>query len=42
MGGYYLILADDQQEAVAIAARHSGARVGSVEARQVFEMHPNN
>ncbi len=37
LGGYYLILADDQQEAVLIAARHSGARVGSVEVRQVFE-----
>ncbi len=37
-GGYYLILANDQPEAVAIAARHSGARVGSVEVRQVFEL----
>ncbi len=38
LGGYYLILADDQHEAMAIAARHSGARVGSVEVRQVFEL----
>ena len=41
LGGYYLILANDQHEAVAIAARHSGARIGSVEVRQVFEL-PNN
>ncbi len=38
LGGYYLILAHDQPEAVSIAARHSGARVGSVEVRQVFEL----
>ncbi len=38
LGGYYLILASEQKEAVEIAARHSGARVGSVEVRQVFDL----
>jgi len=38
LGGYYLMLAEDQQQAVSIAARHSGARVGSVEVRKVFEL----
>ncbi len=37
LGGYYLILAKDQNEAVKIAAEHSGARVGSVEVREVFD-----
>ena len=36
LGGYYMILAKDQSEALEIAARHSGARVGAVEVRQVF------
>jgi hypothetical protein len=40
LGGYYLILAKDLNEAVSIAARHSGARVGTVEVRQVFDL-PN-
>ena len=38
MGGYYLILAKDQSEAVEIAAEHSGARVGAVEVREVFDL----
>lgn len=38
LGGYYLILAKDLNEAIAIAARHSGARVGTVEVRRVFEL----
>ncbi|MBS0203236.1 MAG: hypothetical protein JSS49_10085 [Planctomycetes bacterium] len=38
LGGYYLILARDDQEAIGIAARHSGARVGAVEVRRVVEM----
>jgi hypothetical protein len=38
LGGYYLILARDQTEALGIAAEHSGARVGAVEVRQVFEL----
>jgi hypothetical protein len=38
LGGYYVILAQDQAEALEIAARHSGARVGAVEVRQVFDL----
>ncbi len=38
LGGYYLILATDQTEALDIAARHSGARIGAVEVRQVFDL----
>ena len=38
MGGYYLILAKNQPEALEIAAQHSGARVGAVEVRQVFDL----
>ena len=38
LGGFYLIQADTLNDAVAIAAKHSGARVGSVEVRQVFEL----
>lgn len=38
LGGYYVILATDQSEALEIAARHSGARVGAVEVRQVFDL----
>ncbi len=38
LGGYYLILARDLNEAISIAAQHSGARVGSVEVRRVFEL----
>ena len=35
-------MASDQQEALAIAARHSGASVGSVEVRQVFDIPNSN
>ena len=38
LGGYYMILAKDQSEALEIAARHSGARVGAVEVREVFDL----
>ena len=38
LGGYYLILAQDQAAALEIAAQHSGARVGAVEVRQVFDL----
>jgi hypothetical protein len=38
LGGYYVILAHDQAEAVEIAARHSGARVGAVEVREIFDV----
>lgn len=38
LGGYYLILAESRDAAVRIAAQHSGARVGSVEVRPVFDL----
>lgn len=38
LGGYYLILAPNQSEAEAIAARHPGARVGTVEVRPLFDV----
>jgi hypothetical protein len=38
LGGFYLIDVKDLNEAIAIAARHSGARVGTVEVRQVMEL----
>src|SRR6186997_1444065 len=33
LGGFYLIYAEDLDEAIAIAARHPGARFGTVEIR---------
>lgn len=38
LGGYYLIYADDMDDAVAIAARHPGARLGTVEVRPLLPM----
>lgn len=38
LGGYYLILANDRDEAVKIAAKHSGAKFGAVEVRAVYEI----
>jgi hypothetical protein len=38
MAGYFLIEAKDRDEAVAIAARVPGARIGTVEVRQVREI----
>ncbi len=38
LGGFYLIEAKDQDEALAIAARHSGARLGTVEVRPIMEL----
>jgi hypothetical protein len=38
LGGYYLILAHSQEEAVQIASQHSGARVGAVEVREVVDI----
>lgn len=40
LGGYYLIDVPSLDEAVAIAARHPGARVGTVEIRAVGELAP--
>jgi hypothetical protein len=38
LGGYYLIDAKDLDEAIAIAARHPGVRLGAVEIRPVLEI----
>lgn len=38
LGGYYIMLAQNQTEALEIAARHSGARVGAVEVRQIVDV----
>ena len=38
LGGFYLIYADDLDDAIAIAARHPGARFGTVEIRPVLEI----
>lgn len=37
LGGFYIIDVDDLDEAIEIAARHSGARVGTVEIRPILE-----
>lgn len=42
LGGYYLIWAADQSEAVSFARRHSGARVGAVEVRELFDLRQLN
>jgi hypothetical protein len=38
MGGYYLILAEDRDTALRIAAQHPGVRFGGVEVRPLFDM----
>jgi hypothetical protein len=38
LGGFYLIDVKDQNEAIAVAQRHPGARVGTVEVRPVMEI----
>jgi hypothetical protein len=38
LGGFYLIDVDNLDEAIAIAARHPGARLGSVEVRPIHEL----
>ena len=38
LGGYYLVDAEDLDEAIAIAARIPGARWGTVEIRPVMEI----
>ena len=40
LGGYYVIDVDNLDEAIRIAARHPGARVGTVEIRPIVEL-PN-
>ena len=37
LGGYYLVEAKDLDEAIALAARIPGARVGTIEVRPVLE-----
>ncbi len=38
LGGFYLIDVKDLNEAISIAARHPGARLGTVEIRPVVEL----
>lgn len=38
LGGFYLIDAKDLDEAIGIAAKHPGVRVGTVEVRPVMEL----
>ena len=38
LGGYFFITANDQAEAVEIASRIPGARIGTVEVRPVLEL----
>ncbi len=38
LGGFYLIDVPNVQEAIGIAERHSGARLGTVEVRQLVEI----
>lgn len=38
LGGFYLIDAPNLDEAIAIAGRHPGARVGTVEIRPIMEL----
>lgn len=38
LGGYYVILARDLNEAITVAARHPGVQVGSVEVRRLFDL----
>lgn len=38
LGGYYILFAKDHAAAMAIAAQHSGVRVGAVEVRQVYDL----
>ena len=40
LGGYYLLKARDLNEAIQLAARIPGARLGSVEVRPVVEFNP--
>jgi hypothetical protein len=38
LGGFYLIDVNSLEEAIAIAGRHPGARLGTVEIRPVIEL----
>src|ERR1700733_1994843 len=39
LGGFYIVEAENLDEAVAIAARIPGARTGSIEVRPIMKMH---
>jgi hypothetical protein len=38
LGGFYLIDVNDRDEAITVAARHPGARLGTVEVRPIVEI----
>jgi hypothetical protein len=38
LGGYYVILAENPEQAMQVAAKHPGARFGSVEVRPLFDL----
>jgi hypothetical protein len=38
LGGYYLVEAADQEEAIAIAERIPGAKIGTIEVRPIMEI----
>jgi hypothetical protein len=38
LGGYYIILAHDLNDAIHIASKHPGANLGTVEVRKLFEL----
>jgi hypothetical protein len=38
LGGYYVILAENRDAALRVAARHPGARLGAVEVRPLFDL----
>jgi len=40
LGGYYLILAEDQDTAMQFAMQHPGAEFGAVEVRPLFDLSP--
>ena len=40
LGGYYLVEARDLNDAIQVASRIPGARLGSIEVRPVMEMNP--
>ncbi len=40
LGGYYIASVDSIEEAIEIAAQHPGARVGTVEIRQLYDLPP--
>lgn len=38
LGGFYIVDVENLEQAIAIAARHSGARLGTVEVRPILEI----